>query len=949
MDKGRKIGWLLWLVVCVWSQSLYAQGMHPDIQFLRVKHRLQMGDSLIVKGYQLLVEEADKALKASSHALEDYNVPGRYIDSAAHVRHSKSLQADAFNAYACALAYRLNGEKKYGQKACEFLDAWATKNRRFSGYDGALVMAYSGTGLLNAALLMKEEPIWKENDKDMFARWTRDVYKKAGDSIRHRKNNWADWGRYASLLSASFLNDKNEINENCRLIKSDIRKKIAKDGSMPEEIVRGDNGLWYTYFSLAPITASAWIIYNETGENLFEMDFDGVSIKRALDYLLYYSEHPDEWPHCEKLNTPVDGGWPYNLFEAMSSVYRDRNYAKFTHGKQPLVYNRHHYAWSFPTLMPPVTNTEGYEKLYVWVTPENPWKKTPLIKVNPDKLLASVSDGHPRLFATDRQIDRVRTIASKDTLLQRYIREVLDRADRLVDTPVPTSVRPCQDELLCLGFARRYTDSLVYDSKAVSILEFLCRNTNLWDWNHFLGAAEATMAVAFGYDLFYDALTAQGKADVRNAIIKNGLLPGIGAYSGAPYGWFAYVRHNWNIVCNAGLMTGALAMAKDTEESDYYVKYIVPKAIESMALAMNEYAPDGAYPEGPGYWGFATSHAVLGLEALQNAVGHDYGLSDFEGFDKTFYYNWYMTAPNGNLISYADCYPDSQNKPNGLILWMAQQKNDAILANREHDLLRVTKRKASVFDVLFYQPPQEVAPIPTDCYFRGPVEVATMRTDWSRDAVFTSVKAGYNQVNHGHLDLGAFEYFALGEKWFYDLGSDNYYLPDFFDMNGGRWQYFRTQTRSHNVPMIDSAEQNIYGVSRFVQTDVNRPVSVVKIDLTDVYRLTSCDSLTRTLSMDKEKKSVTIEDVYKLNGKVNDISWRGITDAKITLKNSRTAILEQNGKQITVRIQSPSEACFEVESAEQEKPQKQNMGVNILKAIRKNPGKNVELRITILI
>lgn len=72
-------------------------------------------------------------------------------------------------------------------------------------------------------------------------------------------------------------------------------------------------------------------------------------------------------------------------------------------------------------------------------------------------------------------------------------------------------------------------------------------------------------------------------------------------------------------------------------------------------------------------------------------------------------------------------------------------------------------------------------------------------------------------------------------------------------MNGGRWQYFRTQTRSHNVPMIDSAEQNIYGVSRFVQTDVNRPVSVVKIDLTDVYRLTSCDSLTRTLSMDKEK------------------------------------------------------------------------------------------------
>lgn len=357
--KRYKIFHLLLLFCFMSIRNIIAQGMYSDTQFLYVKQQLSSKNATIIKGYQQLKEEADKALKSSSHALEDFNVPGRYIDSLAHVKNSKSLQTDAFNAYACALIYRLKGEKRYGFKAIELLNSWANKNKRFSEFDGSLVMAYSGTGLMNAALLMKNEKIWKDNDKDTFKKWTKDVYKRAADSIRYRKNNWADWGRYASILSASFLSDKNEIILNCNLIKSDISKKIANDGSMPEEIIRGENGLWYTYFSLAPITASAWVIYNETGENLFEMNFDGINIKKALDYLLYYSIHYDKWPHCDKINRPTEGGWPYNLFEAMGKIYNDNNYTNFTRKKQPIIYNHHHYAWSFPTLMPPIINSNN--------------------------------------------------------------------------------------------------------------------------------------------------------------------------------------------------------------------------------------------------------------------------------------------------------------------------------------------------------------------------------------------------------------------------------------------------------------------------------------------------------------------------------------------------------------------------------------------------------------
>ena len=299
--------YLLILLFSIKAIYLNGQGMHPDSQINHVKQLIHSKDSITCKAYIQLQKDADKALNATSHALVDFSVPGRYIDSIAHVENSKSLQTDAYNAYACALFYRLNGKKKYAQKACELLNAWAQKNKCFSEFDGSLVMAYSGTGLLNAALLLKKDKIWGKDNQALFAEWVKNVYNIAADSIRHRKNNWADWGRYASLLAASFLDNQEEIKENCRLIKSDIQHKIAKDGSMPEEIVRGDNGLWYTYFSLAPITASAWIIYNETGENLFTMDFNGTNIKKALDYLLYYTKYPEKWPHNDKLNKPEKG------------------------------------------------------------------------------------------------------------------------------------------------------------------------------------------------------------------------------------------------------------------------------------------------------------------------------------------------------------------------------------------------------------------------------------------------------------------------------------------------------------------------------------------------------------------------------------------------------------------------------------------------------------------
>ena len=332
--------------------------MHPTTQIDFVKKQLLENNEPYQSAYLQMLKKADNALQESHHALQDFSVPGYYQNPEEHMKNTLSLQTDAFNAYVCALAYRLEAGDQYGIKACELLNAWAKINQKYSDYDGQLAMSDAGSGMIIAAQLMSGSSLWKEEELNLLDQWITNVYWKACNEIRNKKNNWADWGRFGSLLCAVYFDDKDEINENVRLIKSDLFHKIAEDGSMPEETSREEKGIWYTYFSLAPMTAACWLVYNSTDENLFTWENNGVSLKTAIDYLFYYNQHPDEWKWCDNPETGTSNRWPGNLLEAMSGIYNDQDYIRFVQPDRPLMYPNHHFAWTFPTLMP--LSLDGY-------------------------------------------------------------------------------------------------------------------------------------------------------------------------------------------------------------------------------------------------------------------------------------------------------------------------------------------------------------------------------------------------------------------------------------------------------------------------------------------------------------------------------------------------------------------------------------------------------------
>ena len=85
--------------------------------------------------------------------------------------------------------------------------------------------------------------------------------------------------------------------------------------------------------------------------------------------------------------------------------------------------------------------------------------------------------------------------------------------------------------------------------------------------------------------------------------------------------------NNWGQVCHGGLTAGALAVME--HEPDLAAR-TVHNALHNVTYAMAAYAPNGSYPEGPGYWAYGTSYNVLLIGVLESALGTDPSLA-FQG------------------------------------------------------------------------------------------------------------------------------------------------------------------------------------------------------------------------------------------------------------------------------------------------------------------------------
>ncbi|HWL50981.1 MAG TPA: heparinase II/III family protein [Chthoniobacteraceae bacterium] len=239
----------------------------------------------------------------------------------------------------------------------------------------------------------------------------------------------------------------------------------------------------------------------------------------------------------------------------------------------------------------------------------------------------------------------------------------------------------------------------------------------------------------------------------------------------------------------------------------------IPEAPEWLAFARLNFQKvarllpaDGSSSQGVSYWSYGIFYTLQYIEAtrgiidsgelydaafLRNAVSYRLH-SSTSGFRSIL--PWGDTAsldysgPRQNLYRLAEHYHDDT------AWWLAEQIPSGVSA---FNLFWGTRRPTGKLS----------GPQALDHYFPDG-GIVTTRTGWGGGDYLLSLKAGFANRAHSHLDIGALA-LAFGNEWLLTApgyGKDAS-QPAYWKRNGERWKFFAPSTESHCTLLVNGENQ----------------------------------------------------------------------------------------------------------------------------------------------
>lgn len=557
-----------------------------------------------------------------------------------------------------------------------------------------------------------------------------------------------------------------------------------------------------------------------------------------------------------------------------------------------------------------------------------------MVKIRLDNSL--VKNIHPRLFFSKEDIARVIQLNKNgDSLIRIGYRQNRREAEEVLKQPllkyflddaklrVP-SVHKFAVQLPALIMMYQLTGDTNYARRVIN--QFI-QLSDFPDWGanrHFLDAGIGGFDFALAYDALYSFMNRDEKKMMKDAVMQHVLMPGKLQLQNRV--WWSTANHNWNGICNGGIIMAALALYEDDPEG---MSEIIALAINALPKYIQSFEPDGQSEEGLMYWGYGLMYTTIAMESMQRVLGTTFGLDQFSGFKKTGWFPTYVSGPVTSLSIGDDPLKNSRIRS---FFWFAKNNKDSALAKMQYDLCKETNTM-NWMDMLYYNPGMVNAKSVTrihslENYIRG-IEVMSLRDGWNKNAVFVSMHGGKNFANHGHLDAGSFDIQALGEVWAYgNLGSDNYTTPGYFSKTTlptytgvdspqiapGRWHFYRLRAEGKNCLVFNpsaSPDQNEKGSAVLKSQLIGINESSYTLDLANCYSR-DVTSYSRKIQLNKLTSIITVEDDFVSKSKAT-VWWSMHTKAKIELvSEGKTALLKLNGKQMLVTIKSPTNASFQV-------------------------------------
>lgn len=538
---------------------------------------------------------------------------------------------------------------------------------------------------------------------------------------------------------------------------------------------------------------------------------------------------------------------------------------------------------------------------------------------------------HPRLLLGDGDIAAMRELPSRSENAAAVHARIIAECDKILDTAPVERVMTGRrllvssnalQRIFYLSYAYLTTQDERYAARAEQ--EMLAASA-FSDWNpsHFLDVSEMTMALAIGYDWLHDRLSRHSRSIIGTAIYEKGLR----ASENSGHAWFFRADNNWNQVCNAGMIYGALATYERAPE---YCKALIEKCLASNPTAQKCYDPDGGYPEGFGYWSYGTGFEVMLVAALQSALGTDAGIAAQESFMRSATFMTYMVAPSGKCYNFYDSGQGASCLP--AKYWFARQMNDPSVVAVDEQFIRqgrVPSDRLLPIYMLFASGldlSHSRLPAASTWVNHGLTPVFIYRGGWSDpDDTYFAIKGGRASSNHAHMDAGSFIYESDGVRWAVDLGSHDYNRleqagVDLWNMrqDSPRWEIFRLGVESHNTLTFNGHRHDVNGMAEIVEHHDNQRSKGVSIDLTAVFAA-DAKNVVRTAELDKNDR-LTITDRIANGAQAATVSWNMATEADAEIVDTNTILLRQDGKQLYLKLRTKADAEAVIRPDHQYKP-----------------------------
>lgn len=527
---------------------------------------------------------------------------------------------------------------------------------------------------------------------------------------------------------------------------------------------------------------------------------------------------------------------------------------------------------------------------------------------------------HPRILLFEGEEEQIKKTVQEDATWRKMHHAILDECSKITGEPLLeremtgrrllSVSRELLRRVFYLSYAYRMTGQEEYLIKAEKEMLAVAGFSD-WNPSHFLDVAEMTMGMAIGYDWLFNGLKKESKEIIKESILKKGIEPSFDSQ----YNWFLTATHNWNQVCNAGMVFGGLAIMEDYPE---IAKQVIDRAMETIHLPMEDYEPDGAYPEGYGYWNYGTSFNVLLSSVLDKTVPGLFDYTNHPGYLKTGTFLKFMVGVTGASYNWGDAGGGGSLSP--AMFWFAQKNDDPTLLWVEkqyldrNDYSRFTGNRILPAIMIWgknIQMEDITEPKAKQYVGQGKMPLMISRTSWTNpDAIYLGFKGGSPSVNHGHMDIGSFVMEADGVRWAIDMGSQSYESLESLGMSifgtsqdAERWTILRLNNYIHNTLTVNGELQRVKGYAKMEKYGDNPDFMFAVTDMSTVYEGQLAQALRGAAIVDE--KYVVIRDELKTGSQNTNVRWKMLTGAEVEILDKNTATLRKDGKQLTLRVDAP--------------------------------------------